>query len=89
MDELYKKLGVYKEGDPIEKVECTVCGATNEIPLYINIGRYTPALLWCWKCGQSYKYWRFFGCHKPGEIEGWILYPATSKRTGGKVIEKE
>lgn len=89
MDKLYKDLGLYKEGDPIDYVSCTVCGVINEIPLYINFGRFCPAIMWCWKCGTSFKYWRYYGCHEIGEIEGWTLHKVIKERTKGKIIEKE
>jgi hypothetical protein len=88
MDDVFRILGFKGEG-PIDKVECGKCGALMEIPLYCNVGRFVPMPVWCWKCGQLYKYWNFFGCHKFPETEGWNLPKVVSYRTNGKVIEKE
>jgi hypothetical protein len=87
MNELFKSLGF--ENDPIDKAECINCGSQIEIPLFCNVGRYMPMPVWCRKCNQSYRYWRFFGCYKPDEIKRWTLAKVVSDRTNGKMIEKE
>lgn len=88
MDSIYKSIG-FKETDPIDKIECTECGSINDIPLYVNVGRYCPMIMWCWNCFTSFKYWRYYGCHKFPETEGWFLSKVVSERTNGKIIEKE
>ena len=46
----------------ITEVACKKCGRTNEVPTYINVGRYTK---WSWLCKWCYEMHTFdlyYGC---------------------------
>jgi len=62
---------------------CENCRSIINVPMYINVGRYVPMPVWCNKCFQGYKYWKFFGCHSDEDVYLW------KEKYGHKTLEKD